>query len=55
MHLTAKSGKCNSIHGWDVSPSSIAATKRTLETIDDNLAYELTCQDLFDAQGFSEV
>lgn len=51
LHLTASDPNHGRIVGWDVSPSSIEATRRTLEIIGVNDQVELICQDMFDAKN----
>ena len=43
--------KRGSVTGWDVSPSSIEATRRALTTIGVEDQVELVCQDVYDAAG----
>ncbi len=53
LHLTATDPSHGRIVGWDVSPSSIEATKRTLEIIGVSDDIELICQDMFEAKSQS--
>ena len=55
LHLTATDPNHGRIVGWDVSPSSIEATKRTLEIIGVDQDIELVCQDMFDAKTQSNA
>lgn len=54
LHLTASDPAHGQIVGWDVSPSSIEATRRTLEVIGVNKDVELVCQDMFNAESEHE-
>lgn len=51
LHLTVKDPNHGRIVGWDVSPSSIKATQRTLDIIGVGTEIELVCQDMFDAKA----
>ena len=55
FHLTATDPNHGRIVGWDVSPSSIEATKRALEIIGVGDEIELVCQDMFDAKTQSNA
>lgn len=55
LHLTATNGKYGRITGWDVSPSSIEATKRSLKVIGIDESVELVCQDMMDANADEEI
>ena len=55
LYLTAIDPSHDRIVGWDVSPSSIEATKRTLEIIGVDQEIELVCQDMFDAESENEA
>ena len=55
LHLTATDPNHGRIVGWDVSPSSIEATKRALEIIGVGDEIELVCQDMFDAKTQSNA
>lgn len=54
LHMTASDPRHGKIIGWDVSPSSIEATKRTLEVIGVDQDVELVCQDMFNAESENE-
>ena len=51
LHLTANVHRHGHIEAWDVSPSSIEATRRTIETIGIADDVTLVCQDMFDAES----
>ena len=55
LHLTATDPNHGRIVGWDVSPSSIKATQRTLEIIGISENIELVCQDMFEAKTQSNA
>lgn len=55
LHLTATNPNHGHIVGWDVSPSSIEATRRTLEVIGVDKQVELVCQDMFDAESKNDT
>lgn len=54
LHLTATHGRHGRIEAWDVSPSSIEATRRTLETIGIADDVTLVCQDMMQARSAAE-
>ena len=49
LDLTVQQGKFGKIEAWDISPSSIQATARTLKTIGVERSVNLVCQDLMEA------
>jgi SAM-dependent methyltransferase len=49
LYLTVTDPRHGTAVGWDVSPGSIEATRRTLEVIGIDEKVELVCQDMFDA------
>lgn len=55
LYLTATNPKHGRIVGWDVSPSSIEATRRTLKIIGVDDKIELVCQDMFDAESENDT
>ncbi|GEM_PF-488481 len=54
MYLTVTDPRHGKAVGWDVSPGSIEATRRTLEVIGIDNKVELVCQDMFDAPSQSD-
>ena len=49
LYLTVTDPRSGIVKGWDVSPGSIEATRRTLQVIGIDHKVELVCQDMFDA------
>ena len=51
IYFAAKDPNVGTVRGWDVSPESVAATRRALQTVGVENSVELVCQDLFDAHA----